>query len=131
MSLLSFRFSGIWRGHVRPAERRSKFLPAAARQPRLHFPPVPACTATKRGRQTPRTHAVTPASAFFTVHHNLWQVSMQGNGLGFGGTQNPPETEGERSRMAEGARESLCNHVEFFAWAPDDFGTLDPETNVW
>ena len=56
---------------------------------------------------------------------------MQGEGLAAHDVQGPATTEGERRQMADSARTSLCNHVELFAWAPDDFGTLDPETNVW
>ena len=95
------------------------------------FPAGPGLYGYEARVTDPADPAVAPASAFFTVHHNLWQVSMQGDGLASHGTQNPSTTEGERKQMADSARSSLCNHVEFFAWAPDDFGTLAPETNVW
>ena len=74
---------------------------------------------------------VAPAGAFFTVHRNLWQVSMQGSGLRGHGLDNPLATQADRLQTAAGARSSLNNHLEFFAWAPDDFSTLDPPANVW
>ncbi len=98
------------------------------------FPAGPGLFGYEARATAPDNPAIAPVSAFFTVHHNLWQVSMQGDGLAAHNAHNahnPLTTQAEREQMASGARRSLCNHLEFFAWAPDDFGTLDPPTNVW
>ena len=105
--------------------------PGGSAEATFAFPAGPGLFGYEARVSDPADPTVAPASAFFTVHHNLWQVSMQGDGLSAEGLHNPVTTEGERLKMAAGARTSLCNHLELFAWAPDDFGTLDPETNVW
>ena len=117
---------------TREAGRESLDIPAqSSAKATFAFPAGPGLFGYEARVTDPANSQIAPVSAFFTVHHNLWQVSMQGDGLASHGTQNPTATQGERREMADGARESLCNHVEFFAWAPDDFGTLAPETNVW
>jgi hypothetical protein len=76
---------------------------------------------------------VAPASGFFGVHHNFWQVTLQGSVPGghLHISESPKITEAERERAMSARRTSLCNHVEFFAWAPDDFSTLVPQTEYW
>ena len=105
--------------------------PGSSAEANLAFPAGPGLFGYEARVSDTADANVAPASAFFTVHHNLWQVSMQGNGISAEGLHNPATTEGERQQMAAGARTSLCSHLELFAWAPDDFGALDPETNVW
>lgn len=73
---------------------------------------------------------VAPASALFSVHDNFWQVTVQG-GLHIHAAGNPGYPAAFIENVPKACHTSLSNHMEFFAWAPDDFSTLMPETEYW
>ncbi|MBI2191158.1 MAG: hypothetical protein HYU36_04160 [Planctomycetes bacterium] len=67
------------------------------------------------------------ASEFFTVHDNPWAVSL--------GAQTINSTRGitpaSAVQAASERKRSYGNRVEFVFWAPDDFGHLTPDTDLF